>query len=94
MASCPDARNSNETFMDALSPALRRIKAFGADRIVVALGLDTHESDPFQVFRITTEGFSAIGAAITFAGLSVLHVQEGGYLQPELGESDKVSERS
>ena len=77
----------NEDFIDALSPALQRIRAFGADVIVVALGLDTHESDPFKAFRITTDGFAAIGAAIASAGLPVLHVQEGGYLQPELGEN-------
>ena len=78
---------SNEAFLDALSPALQRIKAFGADVIVVALGLDTHESDPFHAFKITTDGFAAIGAAIVSAGLPVLHVQEGGYLQPELGDN-------
>lgn len=77
----------NRAFLDALSPALQRIKAFGADVIVVALGLDTHESDPFKAFRITTDGFAAIGAGIVSAGLPVLHEQEGGYLQPGLREN-------
>ncbi len=78
---------TNEVFLDALAPALQRIRSFGADIMVVALGLDTHESDPFKAFRITTEGFAAIGAAIASAGLPVLHVQEGGYLSPELGDN-------
>ncbi len=31
--------------------------------------------------------YGAIGAAIASADLPVLHVQEGGYLQPELGDN-------
>ncbi len=78
---------NNEAFMVALSSALLRIRAFGADVIVVALGLDTHECDPFKAFSITTDGLAGIGAAIASEGLSVLHVQEGGYLQPSLADN-------
>ncbi|ASJ74206.1 histone deacetylase family protein [Granulosicoccus antarcticus] len=77
--------SSDAVFLDALTTALQRIKAFGADIIVVALGLDAHEADPFQALKVTSGGFAQIGAAIAAAGLPVLFVQEGGYLQPELG---------
>ncbi|OJY33736.1 histone deacetylase family protein [Gemmobacter sp. LW-1] len=69
----------------ALATALARIHAFGADVIVIALGLDGHEDDPFQGLKITTEGFTRIAADIAATGLRLLVVQEGGYLQPKLG---------
>lgn len=72
-------------YMAALDVALARIRAFGADVVVVALGLDAHEADPFQGFRVTTGGFTRIAAAIAGLGLPLLVVQEGGYLQPALG---------
>lgn len=72
-------------YQEALAVALHRIRAFGADVIVVALGLDAHVNDPFKGFAVTTPGFARIAGAIAAAGLPLLVVQEGGYLQPELG---------
>ena len=72
-------------YLRALDTALAHIAAFGADVIVVALGLDAYENDPLKGLAVTTPGFSAIGAAIASRGLPVLLVQEGGYLSPELG---------
>ncbi|MDI3337153.1 histone deacetylase family protein [Defluviimonas aestuarii] len=82
----PLPRGTDDTsYLDALDTALRRIQAFGADVIVVALGLDAHENDPFQGFRVTTDGFARIAEAILNLGKPALIVQEGGYLQPDLG---------
>ena len=72
-------------YLDALDTALARIRAFGADVVVVALGLDAHENDPFKGFRVTTPGFARIAERIAGLGLPALIVQEGGYLQPDLG---------
>jgi len=72
-------------FLAALDTALQRIADFGADVIVVALGLDAHKNDPFQGLAVTTPGFARIAAAIAAMGLPSLIVQEGGYLQPDLG---------
>lgn len=74
-------------YLAALAVALARIRAFGADVVVVALGLDAHEGDPFQGFRVTTPGFTRMAEAIAGLGLPVLVVQEGGYLQPALGDN-------
>ncbi len=60
---------------------------FGADVVVVALGLDAYEGDPFQGLAITTPGFARIGAAIAGLGIQTLFVQEGGYLCQELGQN-------
>lgn len=69
----------------ALETALARIADFGADVIVVALGLDAHEDDPFQGLRVTTPGFRAIAADIGATGLPLVLVQEGGYVSAALG---------
>jgi acetoin utilization deacetylase AcuC-like enzyme len=74
-------------YMRALATALERIEDFGADVVVVALGLDAHEDDPFQGLRVTTPGFRAIAAAIAGLGLPLLLVQEGGYVSDALGRN-------
>ena len=59
----------------------------GAEALVVALGLDAHESDPFQGLSITTAGFGRIASAIAGLGLPTVLVQEGGYLSDALGDN-------
>lgn len=72
-------------YLGALQTALDRITAFGTTALVVALGLDAHEDDPFQGLAVTTPGFNRIAAAIAALGLPTLYVQEGGYLSDALG---------
>ena len=82
----PLARGTGDAdYLATLKLALARIAAFGADVIVVALGLDAHVDDPFKGLGVTTQGFMRIGAAIAGAGLPVLSVQEGGYVSAALG---------
>ena len=77
----------DDAYLAALDTAFERIAAFAADAIVLALGLDIHEADPFKGFAVTTAGFERIGAAVAGLGLPVAVVQEGGYLQPALGDN-------
>lgn len=74
-------------YVDALDVALARIRAFGADSLVVALGLDAHENDPFHGFRVSTPGFARIAARIAQLKLPVVIIQEGGYLSSDLGDN-------
>ncbi|PWV97124.1 acetoin utilization deacetylase AcuC-like enzyme [Hoeflea marina] len=84
----PLPRGSDDgEFLAALEIALARIRAFGADALVVALGLDAHENDPFHGFKVTTPGFGRIAAAIAGLGLPSVIVQEGGYLSADLGDN-------
>jgi len=84
----PLARGTaDDAYLATLDLALRRIRAFGADAMVVALGLDAFVGDPFKGLAVTTTGFGRIGAAIAGLGLPCLFVQEGGYLCDELGEN-------
>jgi len=80
-----DRGTGDDGFLAALTVALERIAAFAPDALVVALGLDAHESDPFRGLSVTTPGFVRIGAAIGAARLKTVIVQEGGYLNAALG---------
>ena len=77
----------DDEYLRALDSALERIGDFGADVIVLALGLDAHEADPLKGLAITTQGFARIGTAIAATGLPLLLVQEGGYLSDALGNN-------
>ncbi|VAW05571.1 Amino deacylase [hydrothermal vent metagenome] len=84
----PLARGTgDDDYLKTLDIALARIAAFGANVVVIALGLDAYEGDPFKGLAITTPGFARIGAAIAGLGLPTLFVQEGGYLCDELGQN-------
>lgn len=74
-------------YLRALDSALERVADFGTDALVVALGLDAYEGDPFRGMAVTTAGFAGIGAAISRLGLPTLFVQEGGYLCDDLGRN-------
>ena len=78
---------ADDGFLATLDTAFERIAAFGADALVVALGLDAHVDDPFKGLAVTTPGFARIGAAIAGLGLDTLFVQEGGYLSNALGDN-------
>jgi len=76
-----------EDYLLALDAALARIRAFGADVLVLALGLDAHENDPFHGFKVTTPGFAQIAVRIAGLDLPAVIVQEGGYLSADLGDN-------
>ncbi|MDI7864534.1 histone deacetylase family protein [Rhizobiaceae bacterium n13] len=69
----------------ALDDSLARIKAFGAEAIVVSLGVDTFEKDPISFFKLTSSDYIRMGERISTSGLPVLVVMEGGYGVPEIG---------
>jgi acetoin utilization deacetylase AcuC-like enzyme len=74
-------------FLAALDRACEAIAAWGADALVLALGLDAFAGDPFAGLSVTTMGFGRIGAKVASLGLPTVIVQEGGYLCPELGDN-------
>jgi len=74
-------------YLKALQDALLRVSDFSPDALVIALGLDAHEEDPFHGMSITTEGFASIGKTLASLGLPTVIVQEGGYLSDALGDS-------
>jgi len=62
----------------ALHDASRAITSFGADALVVSLGVDTAAED-YDTFQLGADDFTRVGVAIGALGLPTLLVQEGGY---------------
>jgi len=67
-----------------LDEALGLIRDFGAEALVVSLGLDMSKDDPLSLVGQTTEGFAEAATRIAGLGLPTVLVQEGGYLGPSL----------
>lgn len=74
-------------YLRTLEAALDEVAAFSPQAIVIALGLDAHEDDPFRGMNITTQGFGNIGSELGCLGLPTIVVQEGGYLSDALGDN-------
>ncbi len=78
-------KTGDDGFLAALDVGLRRVRYFAPDAIVVALGLDAFEGDPFGGLSVSTSGFARIAEAIAALKLPTVIIQEGGYLCDELG---------
>ena len=74
-------------FLAALDLGMNALTTWGADTLVLALGLDAFQGDPFAGLAVTTPGFARIGRCVAALGLPTVIVQEGGYLCPELGDN-------
>ncbi|WP_284619348.1 histone deacetylase family protein [Aquabacterium humicola] len=69
----------------ALDHALAEVRRFGAEALVIALGVDTFEGDPISRFRVASADYLKIGAAIAALGLPTVFTMEGGYAVAEVG---------
>jgi acetoin utilization deacetylase AcuC-like enzyme len=69
----------------ALHAGLDAIKTFGADALVVALGVDTFEGDPISGFTLRSADYLQVGDDIAAANLPTVFVFEGGYAVAEVG---------
>jgi acetoin utilization deacetylase AcuC-like enzyme len=79
------AGTSFEAWSKALAAACREIRKFGADVLVVSLGVDTFEKDPISYFKLKSPDFTRYGAAIAKLKLPTLFVMEGGYAIEAIG---------
>jgi acetoin utilization deacetylase AcuC-like enzyme len=69
----------------ALADALQGIRAYGAEALVVSLGMDTFEGDPISGFTLQSADYLHVGADLARAGLPTVFVFEGGYAVAEVG---------
>ena len=82
----PLARGTDfAAWSDALTHALAAIAGFGADALVVSLGLDTFEGDPISGFRLKSDDYLRMGERLAQVGLPTVLVFEGGYAVEEVG---------
>ena len=70
---------------DKLKESLTKIDQFGAEVLVVSLGVDTFEKDPISFFKLKSDDFLSIGKLIADLNVPTLFVMEGGYDIKELG---------
>ncbi len=73
------------TWRSALAGALKAAHRFGADALVVPLGVDTFEGDPISRFTLTSADYLQIGRDLSGAGLPTVFTMEGGYAVAEVG---------
>ncbi len=84
----PLPRGSEDAaFLEALDRGLETVADFAPGALVVALGLDAFEGDPFGGLAVSTSGFGKIGARLAGLGLPSVVIQEGGYLCDALGDN-------
>ena len=76
---------TSEQYRKNLARALKIIKEFRPDYLIIALGLDPAKGDPTGTWDFTADDFSANGAMIGRLKLPTLVVQEGGYKNQSLG---------
>ena len=74
-----------DAWRTALDQARARIEVFGADAVVVSLGVDTFEDDPISFFKLKSDDFLTTGADLAKLKRPTLLVMEGGYDAAALG---------
>ncbi len=70
-----------------LEEALRRVKGFAPEFLIVAFGLDTARNDPTGSWGLMSEDFERNGRMIGTLHLKTLVVQEGGYDNRVIGSN-------
>ena len=70
---------------EALHAGLESIHRFGAQALVVSLGVDTFEGDPISGFKLKSADYLQLGRDIAGARLPTVFVFEGGYAVAEVG---------
>jgi acetoin utilization deacetylase AcuC-like enzyme len=70
---------------EALQQAIAAVRVFGAQALVVPLGVDTFEGDPISGFTLKSADYLAIGADLATLALPTVFSFEGGYAVAEVG---------
>jgi len=70
---------------EALHTGLEHVRGFGAQALVVSLGVDTFEGDPISGFTLKSADYLQVGRDIAGAKLPTVFVFEGGYAVAEVG---------
>ncbi|CAG8648412.1 20171_t:CDS:2, partial [Dentiscutata erythropus] len=77
---------SDEIYCEVLEKVIKeKIAPYGANYLIVSLGVDTYKDDPISGFQMTTDAYKRIGQIIKSTELPTLFVMEGGYHMETLG---------
>ncbi|MBU6449448.1 MAG: histone deacetylase family protein [Rhodospirillales bacterium] len=74
-----------DLWSQALDSAIARIKAWGAEALVVSLGVDAFKDDPISFFKLDSPDFIDAGRRIGRMGLPTVFCMEGGYAIEAVG---------
>ena len=74
-------------YLEALTLALRSVRTYQPQLLILSFGADTFEADPISHFRLRQDDYRTIGRRIAAIGLPVLVVMEGGYAIDALGRN-------
>ncbi len=77
--------SSWDAWSAALEQACQRIAEYGAEVLVVSLGVDTYMEDPISQFKLDSPDYLAMGRRIAALGLPTLFIMEGGYAVEAIG---------
>lgn len=69
----------------ALDRAIDRIREYGAEALVISLGVDAFREDPISFFRLDSDDFTDAGRRIAGPSLPTLFCMEGGYAVEAVG---------
>ncbi len=72
---------------EAVAQALTAVRTFGAEALVLSLGVDTFEGDPISGFGLRSDDYLRVGEDLARFGLPTLFVFEGGYAVAEVGRN-------
>ncbi len=74
-----------DVWSEALEDAIAKIVSFGAEALIVSLGVDTFEADPISSFKLGSDDFTRYGRRLGALALPTVYVMEGGYAVEEIG---------
>lgn len=90
----PPGTTWQNNYRGALETGLQKIVDFGAQTVIVSLGLDTHDQDPCAIrragFCLSGEDYVEMGRTMAMKlplDVSVIFSQEGGYRMDRIGKA-------
>ncbi len=88
------AGTTSEEYLNAFEFALKRLKEFKPEFVLISAGFDSHIKDPLAQFKLETEDFYSITKRIldtskNFCNGKVVSILEGGYDLESLKDSAK-----
>ena len=88
------AGTNSEEYLNAFEFALKRLKEFKPEFVLISAGFDSHIKDPLAQFKLETEDFYTITERIlktskSFCSGKVVSILEGGYDLGALRDSTK-----
>ena len=88
------AGTNSEEYLNAFEFALKRLKEFKPEFVLISAGFDAHEADPLAQFNLKTQDYYHITQRILetsklFCKVKVVSILEGGYDLKALQDSTK-----